>query len=575
MNCIKILLGVLPVLLLNSSLIAFDNTHSTLQTPTQSFHLQKVLFTDSLRQEFSKFLDNILQQVPSQQFFGFIDATISNIYSDKDFYAYLITNVKRITPSFGFYYKLRALKYQKEILGRQIEKLIGSSKIDTIVEIGTPATYSASIKNHIKIGKVYAINDKKRLSDIAQSLSFNPFKKFVAYDQFIEINNYAPISKEAIPSNSIDVVVCTVGLHHVPQKKLDDFINSIRRILKSNGIFILRDHNVTNADLESLVYSAHSIFNIIVNQSSLAIELAECRNFKSLDDWINLLENHGFKAGLKRFIQPGDPTRNTMIKFTKMAQTQEEKEQELFTYLYNRPGYLRDNIQTYLTSPEWLNVDTSQEYAKFIEHTPFYEYPYFQNIVVYWKVFFHSWKQAVREKGKLAILTSPYTFMNLFIGIMMSIEYGTKGLISVPIKWINSGKEPKTIKLLIKDPKQELNLLENCIKIIERYPSVDMQLIEVPRYKEFLDIIIKLADTQITIVEIAGNKDIQLKICYKTSKKNFLNFELNGCEKLYTWHLKTKPSYTYAALKADVKQLREIIKYCQTNDVEILYIHDF
>ena len=496
--------------------------------------------------------------------------------SDKDFYRHLINNATRITPSIGFYHKFKALEKQKKVLCRQIRQLIGAKKIENIVEIGTPATYTSGIKKHIAItGKVYAVHDKKRSRDLAQSFSFNPLKKFVGYNKFIKINEYAPISETAIQSNSIDVVICTIGLHHVPQGKLDAFVDSIRRILKPNGRFILRDHDVINTDLESIVHAAHSTFNVIMNQDSLETELAEYRNFQSLEYWINLLEKHGFKVGSERLLQSGDPTRNTMIQCTKIAQTQEEKECEIREALRTDQEYSRDNMQTYLTTPEWLNVDTSQEYAKFIEHTPFYEYPYFQNVKTYWKVFAHSWKHAAKEKGNVAVLTSPYTTMNLFIGIMMSVEYGAKGLLSLPIKLMNSGIEPGTIKLLVKDPQQELTSFENRIKILEQYPVGDMKLIEIPRYKEFLDILIKLADTHITVVEIAGNKAIQCKVRYKTSEKNNLNFEFDGCKELYTWNLKTQPAYTYAALKVNVDQLQEVIKHCQNHAIEILYIHDF
>ncbi len=581
MNYLKNVLGIVLILIFSNTLTTPDKENSRNQILTPSYHLHNVIFTGQLRQKFSQFIDNVLQQIPSQQLFDFIDETMpqrKSPYSDKDFYTHLCNNAKHITPSFGFYHQFKALAHQKNILGDQIKKLIGSSVVTNIAEIGTPGTYSTHIKKNSSpiTGTIYAIHDKQRLSDIAQATSFNPFKKFVAYDQFVNLHEYDPISQNAIASNSVDVVLCTIGLHHIPLEKLDAFISSIRRILKPNGTFILREHDVTNDDLKSIVYAAHSIFNIIMNQDSLETELAEYRNFQSLDYWIKIMKGHGFNVGSERILQPGDPTLNTMLKFTKIAQTQEEKEQEIVSILHKNKDYVRDNMQTYLTSPEWLNVDTSQEYSKFINHTPFYEYPYIQNTKAYWKVFYHSCRLAAQKKGKFAVLTSPYTTMNLFIGAMMSLEYGAKSLISLPIRWMNSGIEPATIQLLIKDPQQELTILKNRITVLEQYPKAGMQLIEIPRYKEFLDIMLKLADTHITIVEIAGNKDIQLKLgYYTTSGNNSPKFEIPGCKKLYTWHLETKPNYTYMTLEANVEYLRDVINYCHKNAVDILYIHDF
>lgn len=132
-----------------------------------------------------------------------------------------------------------------------------------------------------------------------------------------------------------------------------------------------------------------------------------------------------------------------------MPQTIQEEKMALSLNLKNKKEYQRDPMQTYLTTPEWFSVDVAQEYAQFINHTPFYEYPYFENIEKYWNVFGKSWQQAAQESGNLKVLASPYTAMNLFIGIMMTVEYGAKGLVSLPMKWAYSGQEAGNIQLLV------------------------------------------------------------------------------------------------------------------------------
>ncbi len=205
MNYIKILVGML--VLLNSNFSALADTNTTTSPRTiQSFHLQKIFFTHSLRQEFSKFVDNILRQIPSQQLFDFIDKTMKKTehpYSAKDFYSHLINKAKHITPTIGFYHKFKALQKQKKVLCCQIRQLIGAKKIENIVEIGTPATYTSGIKEHIAItGNVYAVYDKKRASDSAQSFSFNPLKKFVAKEPLYNcFNNEYTLLTRSLSSN--------------------------------------------------------------------------------------------------------------------------------------------------------------------------------------------------------------------------------------------------------------------------------------------------------------------------------------------------------------------------------------
>lgn len=121
----------------------------------------------------------------------------------------------------------------------------------------------------------------------------------------------------------------------------------------------------------------------------------------------------------------------------------------------------------------------------------------------------------------------------------------------------------------------ELSTLDNRIKPVEEYPKIGTQLIEMPRYKEFLDIMIKISGTQVSVIEIAGNKHIQLKIRYKKTKENILEFDFDTGKKLYSWQLKTQPDYVYAVVKVPVSQLKNILNYCRQQDVTILYIHDF
>ena len=543
-----------------------------------TYHLTQTLLNSHMRKSFASFIDTILRQVPSDTFYSLVDSVVpsnSTKYNDEDFYRLLLESIPTIIPKNQFYYQFKTLQNQKKELTGQIKTLLSSTNhIDTILEIGTPATYASSIAHNISTDKIYAVHDKKRLTDIIQSFSFNPFKKFVKYDASIEINDYAPLS-DHIESNSIDVVICVIGLHHIPKEKLNAFIESIRRVLKPEGVFILRDHDITSPELNALVHCAHSVFNLLMNQDILATEIAEYRNFQALDYWIDLVEQHGFKVSTERLLQENDPTLNTMTKFTKIAHNESEREEVISSRLHKKQDYKRDVTQTYLTSPEWFSVDMAQDYGRFIEHTPFYEYPYFTTVKAYWSIFLNSWKQAAHKKGNLSLITSPYTLMNVFIGVMTSIEYGAKGLISLPMKWAYSGVETGTITLLVKDHKNEITEHSyDGIKVLKQYPETSLKLIEAPRYKQFLNIMISLADTDITILEIAGNTNIQCKIRYNKNAKK-VSQELNCVKSLYSWNLQTQPHVTYEAVDVTVTALKEFMRYCLLNDIEILYIHDF
>ncbi len=94
--------------------------------------------------------------------------------------------------------------------------------------------------------------------------------------------------------------------------------------------------------------------------------------------------------------------------------------------------YKRNLYQTYLTAPEWRNVEMSEEYAAFLKKdNPFYRYPFFKQLYVFWNVFFQSYAAARKEHGHLELIFSEYMLMNLFIGLNTTLEFAAKGIASL------------------------------------------------------------------------------------------------------------------------------------------------
>ena len=193
-----------------------------------SRHLDKIFSTPSLRVEIAKFLDNVLRQVSSDDLLSYVDNIRRHAHprTDKEYYQKIIKKIRGIKPAIPLYSELKLLQHQKNILGAQAQQLIGAEKkCDGCVEIGTPGTYIWVIKNFLPAtGNITVIHDKQKLTDM--------FQAFLPSRQFVQLNNYEPISSDGIPDKSVDLVVCFIGLHHVPIEKLDAFVASICRILR-------------------------------------------------------------------------------------------------------------------------------------------------------------------------------------------------------------------------------------------------------------------------------------------------------------------------------------------------------
>lgn len=112
-------------------------------------------------------------------------------------------------------------------------------------------------------------------------------------------------------------------------------------------------------------------------------------------------------------------------------------------------NYQRPQMQTYMTAPEWRNVDMASEFAHFSEEKkPFYLFPYFSQTFLFWKILINSVKAAHQEgtPGK-EILLSEFFMMDVFIGAFTTVEYLAKGILSLPAKalaYITGHKENKS-----------------------------------------------------------------------------------------------------------------------------------
>lgn len=527
--------------------------------------------------EIASFIDNVLRQQPSSSFFNLIDSIKQESpeeLDDTQLYEKICIKMKPLRSRLDVIKIINLIRFQKNLLGKHIQLLLGDiSSLQNCLEIGTPGTYLSTIKNHIK-GEIYVLLEQSKVTDVFQAHSWDPFKKFKGYNEYIDLNNYEPISS-TIPDNTFDLIVCTIGLHHVPPAKLDDFIVSIKRVLRPGGIFLLREHNAYSKELVSLAYAAHSIFNAMIPQEPTEVEINEVRNFNSLIYWRNVLQDHGFIISPLECLQEGDSTLNTFIKCTKKSVTFEEQIAAASMFAEKNMDYARDGVQTYLTIPEWNNVDAAQHYGAYITKTPFYEFPYIAHIKTFWKTFFDSWCCAAREKGgHIKLLLSPhitvnYTLMNVFIGFFMTIEYSAKALLSWPIRSMLSGVEASTLLALVYDPLNELDSVDASIITKELYEG-SIKLVSIPRYMQFLVSVKKLAHSSINFIKIANNENIMCKIRYKKDSP----FRSIGTQK-FTWQMPTLPEYIYAAYLVPVRELKEFIRLVEQQGAELLYLHDF
>jgi SAM-dependent methyltransferase len=412
------------------------------------------------RAEFRQFLSNVFMQLNEDKFFALMDSILENeSLTDEQIYEQLSQKIGQakdgtLTTLLAVFRSLRELKKD---LSDQVKQVMGSQKINGYTEIGYPGRLIRPLKSKLEMnGPMVVVNDKESLTDYIQTGFPRP------YHRFVPLRDFEPIVEEQIASSSMDMVSCFIGLHHTPEDKLNAFVQSIHRVLRPGGSFILMDHDVKDQKLDDLAHVVHSVFNAATGVSPEE-EKQECRRFRSLADWTELLKRHGFERVSEPLMRHGDSTLNSVVRFKKIPQGRKEIEE----YLANSPDYSRDQVQTYLTSPEWHNVRLAKGYAKALKEKPFYQYSYFKEIGNTWKVFGNTWNVARRDTSIWQLLKTDFTLMNVFISTTVTVEFLLKGLFSLPLSLLSKERHAEDLTRLEKHYAQ---ILENYSKFIDHTP---------------------------------------------------------------------------------------------------------
>ena len=286
---------------------------SQVAVPDSEFHAiySEVEWTD----KFYRFLQNVYRLYPEDRFHTMIKEACSKHQDDESIYRYLQHHLPSIKPALGdLTYALPALAKQKREMARQTVELLGDKRdIDGYVEIGSTGRYVSELRRHIRFrGPLILVNDLAPSNSPTDIVERGQLGKL---GSFVPLDNYAPLNS-SIADNSMDLVSCYIGLHHIPLDRLQPFMRSIHRVLKPGGLFILRDHDVTTPRMDRLVSLAHSVFNAGLG-APWDSNKNELRFFTSVAEWSARLQVVGLVDSGKRLLQAHDPSDNVLMSFVK------------------------------------------------------------------------------------------------------------------------------------------------------------------------------------------------------------------------------------------------------------------
>lgn len=279
----------------------------------------RYVYGDATRREaFLPFLENVFHLYPEQQFHQAIADAVSQYESDRDIYESLMLQLPALKPMLAdLTMALPALNKQKTIMAEQTLALLDERReIEGYLELGSSGRYLDALEEQLNIVG-------PRIMVTNQGATYSPVDvidrgQIMKAGTDILLENYAvDLSKHVTPS-SLDMVTVYIGFHHCPLALRDPFFDTIRTVLKPNGLLIVRDHDAHSEQMHHVVALAHDVFNLGTNETWVYNE-AEFRAFYALDDLIGRLKQHGFTHDGRRLFQQGDPTRNALMLFRKIA----------------------------------------------------------------------------------------------------------------------------------------------------------------------------------------------------------------------------------------------------------------
>lgn len=264
---------------------------------------------------FYAFLKNIFNVLPPDRLHTLIKAETARHDNDEAVYRGIQAQLKSITPALSMLtHALPSLATQKEEMGRQTASIIPEAALRDYVEIGTTGRYVRSMKKHLRLnGTVTLVHDVPPSMSPVDIVERGQLRKLGRY---VDLNDYAPID---LPPESADLVSCFVGLHHMAPPKLAPFLDSIAKITRPGGYFIVRDHDVGTPDMDAFVSLAHTVFNAGLGET-WETNNKELRHFTGIDNWISRIEAAGFRHTGAMVRQEGDPSDNLLLAFVRTGE---------------------------------------------------------------------------------------------------------------------------------------------------------------------------------------------------------------------------------------------------------------
>jgi hypothetical protein len=205
------------------------------------------------------------------------------------------------------------------------------------------------------------------------------------------------------------------------------------------------------------------------------------------------------------------------------------------------------------TPEDEFNQRFLDDYAAFLQQTPWYEYPFKATLVRFWQETPWSPVSPIRSIERRFALT---------------LEYGLKGLYAVAIGAL-AGYSPAQLSIMSVIKPRDDEMVDGVA--IVRKLSDGAYLVRTPRYQAYTEILEAWAKNGTAVVEIAGNRRILTTVVAPTGAA----IDAPGSTQIFTIPIQAKPGWQRIGFDTEVPEITAEIVAVERQGATFEHAYDY
>jgi len=209
-----------------------------------------------------------------------------------------------------------------------------------------------------------------------------------------------------------------------------------------------------------------------------------------------------------------------------------------------------------LTHEDQFALQTAQDYAKFLQQTPWYEYPFFDHVRQLWSDVAFTQSSPIRATERRVALTLGWGFKSLYGRLMEAAA-------SLSPAELNIGSVVRGLDAA------DLAALPQ-VRLVRALPG-GLSLIETPRYGAYTSIVEALALRGRDLVEIAGNTRVLVTVLVPPDRR----IDQQDAVTLFAEPLQSQSGWRRVGLDVKVPVLAELVRRLHGTGVVFEHVYDY